>query len=110
MRVPGVSGDTASGRYSLHLHVTLGAIFRPSLTHNQTPFRSQQLGFAVSPAQSDVWAQTCSVSVAVQFGAKVVVQPATHFDENDCVMQTGGLPPFRTAYSQQSIPGAQSLG
>jgi hypothetical protein len=92
------------------LHVAPGNIFTAPLTHTQTPFRSQQSGFAVSLAQSDIWAQTCSVSVALQLVAKLVEQPATHFDENDCVVQFGGLPPFRTAYSQQPVPDAQSLG
>ncbi len=92
------------------MHVTLGAIFTEPLTQTQKPFRLQQSGFAVSPAQSDIWAQTCSVSVALQLVAKLVEQPATHFDENDCVVHFGGLPPFRTTDSQQSVPGAQSLG
>jgi hypothetical protein len=48
--------------------------------------------------------------VALQLVAKLVEQPATHLDENDCVVQFGRLPPFRTAYSQQPVPDAQSLG
>jgi hypothetical protein len=92
------------------LHVTPGDIFTMPLTHTQRPFRSQQSGFAGSLVQSDGWAQTCSVSVALQLAAKLVEQPATHFDENDCLVQFGGLPPFRTKYSQQLVPAAQSLG
>ena len=61
------------------------SFIRMVLTHTWYPATTQQLGFAVSPAQSLVAAHTWSVSVAVHETLMLDTQLATHWEVSDCV-------------------------